>query len=132
MYSLQFPESKCACKINEVVMCCALLHSTLFFLSFTLVPRVDLSLYVHDIAAVIEWKDMEAIATRSGVQKNTIEACKQNYPNDCQRQTLELLKEWVEKHGMQASEKLVQMLEDRGRRHTAEKVHDILRGGSSA
>ncbi|XP_053188579.1 tumor necrosis factor receptor superfamily member 6-like [Scomber japonicus] len=132
MSSLQFPESKCACKINEVVMCCALLHSTLFFLSFTLAPRVDLSPYVHDIAGVIEWKDMEAIATRTGVQKIVIDACKWNHPNDCQAQTLELLKVWVEQQGMQASEKLVQMLQDRGRRHTAEKVHDILCGGSSA
>ncbi|XP_062286303.1 tumor necrosis factor receptor superfamily member 6-like isoform X1 [Scomber scombrus] len=95
------------------------------------VPCVDLSPFVHDIAEVIEWKDMEAIATRTGVQKTIIEASKRNHPNDYQEQTLELLKEWVEQQGMQASEKLVQMLQEKGRRHTAEKVHDILHRGSS-
>nr|BAM44717.1 tumor necrosis factor receptor superfamily member 6 [Oplegnathus fasciatus] len=90
------------------------------------VPDVDLQPHMSDIAEVIGWKVMQDVAMRSSIPDTTIESCQLDQPNNSQEQTRQLLKIFAEIQGRGASEKLVEILENSGRRRTAEKVVDIL------
>ncbi|XP_067466401.1 tumor necrosis factor receptor superfamily member 6 isoform X1 [Thunnus thynnus] len=90
------------------------------------VPRVDLTPHLPEIAEHLTINDMKAIAMRDGIPQGTIDNCQLDHPNNAQQQTIQLLKIWVEKQGMDASVKLIQNLEDSGKKLIAEKVVDIL------
>lgn len=87
---------------------------------------------MHDIAAAIGWKDMQEIAMRSGIQSTTIDSHKLDHPGDCQEQTLQLLRTWVESQGKKAPENLIQTLQKSGKKLQAEKVAKILSVNLSA
>ncbi|XP_074501492.1 tumor necrosis factor receptor superfamily member 6-like [Sebastes fasciatus] len=91
-----------------------------------LVPVVDLQPHMAEIAEAIGWTDMRDVAMGSNILDTIIVSCELNHPGDSQEQTLELLKIWVEKQGREASKKLVQILEDSGKRGKAESVVEIL------
>ncbi|XP_044229795.1 tumor necrosis factor receptor superfamily member 6 [Thunnus albacares] len=90
------------------------------------VPRVDLTPHLPEIAEHIGFNDMKAIAMRYRIPQGTIDNCQLDHPNHAQQQTIQLLKIWVESQGMDASVKLIQNLENSGKKLTAKKVVDIL------
>ncbi|XP_056148280.1 tumor necrosis factor receptor superfamily member 6 [Lampris incognitus] len=99
--------------------------------------NVDLSPHVIDIAAVLGWKVMRDVALSSGLSNHDVDCHVHNHPNDIQEQTLQLLICWVEKEGMNGSQKLLQKLQMRGNKGTAEKVRNIIKkdecsGGNSS
>ncbi|XP_033956680.1 tumor necrosis factor receptor superfamily member 23-like isoform X1 [Pseudochaenichthys georgianus] len=83
-------------------------------------PLLDRDL--PDIAEIIGWTDMKAIATRSGMLDTAIENCKLNHVGDAREQTLALLQEFVQKEGSQARTTLIQTLQKSGKRRIAEMV----------
>ncbi|XP_070697232.1 tumor necrosis factor receptor superfamily member 6 [Pempheris klunzingeri] len=93
------------------------------------VADVDIQPFLPDIAEQIGWKDMQDIAIRSKIPNTVIDAHKLNNPGDCQEQTLQLLRTWVERQGREASANLVQILQKSGKKSTAEKVAEILSRG---
>ena len=83
-------------------------------------PLLDCDLL--DIAEIIGWTDMKAVAIRSGMRDTTIENCRLNHVGEAQEQTLELLKEFVNKEGNQAQTTLIKTLQNSGKRGIAERV----------
>lgn len=102
------------------MMCVVICYDKCLFLCFTLEPLLDRDL--PDIAEIIGWTDMKAVATRSGMLDTAIENCKLNHVGDAREQTLALLKEFVQKEGCQARTALIQTLQKSGKRRIAEMV----------
>ncbi|KAI9535478.1 hypothetical protein NQZ68_003032 [Dissostichus eleginoides] len=75
-----------------------------------------------DIAEIIGWTNMKAVATRSGMLDTTIENCRLNHVGDTREQTLELLREFVQKEGRPALTTLIKTLRNSGKRRIAERV----------
>ncbi|KAF3842002.1 hypothetical protein F7725_023953 [Dissostichus mawsoni] len=75
-----------------------------------------------DIAEIIGWTDMKAVAIRSGMLDTTIENCRLNNVGDAREQTLKLLQEFVQKEGRQALTTLIKTLQNSGKRGIAERV----------
>ncbi|KAG8000168.1 hypothetical protein GBF38_002349, partial [Nibea albiflora] len=92
---------------------------------------LDLEPLLLDIAKEIGWKDMKGVAIRSKMPTTAIEACQLNHPGDAEEQTNELLKNWVESQGKEASQNLVRILLRNGQKRKAERVRDILAGRSN-
>ncbi|KAF3842001.1 hypothetical protein F7725_023952, partial [Dissostichus mawsoni] len=74
-----------------------------------------------DIAEIIGWTNMKAVATRSGMLDTTIENCRLNHVGDAREQTLELLKEFVQKEGSQAHTTLIKTLQNSNKIRIAER-----------
>ncbi|XP_023282375.1 tumor necrosis factor receptor superfamily member 6-like isoform X1 [Seriola lalandi dorsalis] len=85
----------------------------------------DIEPHLPDIAEVLGWRDMKDVASRSGILQTAIEACERNHPLDCEEQTKQLLRIWVEKHGSRSPVKLIEILKSSGKRNKAEKVMKI-------
>ncbi|KAI9535477.1 hypothetical protein NQZ68_003031 [Dissostichus eleginoides] len=83
-------------------------------------PLLDRDL--PDIAEIIGWTNMKAVAIRSGMLDTTIENCRLNHVGDAREQTLELLREFVQKESRQALTTLIQTLQNSGKRGIAERV----------
>ncbi|XP_072246455.1 tumor necrosis factor receptor superfamily member 6 [Leuresthes tenuis] len=94
-------------------------------------PNVELEPHLPDIIETLGWPVMRDIAMRSGITNVFIENCQLSHPGNVQEQTMQLLREWMEKQGKGASQKLIQMLESSGKRAKAEKVIEILSVNSS-
>ncbi|XP_020481292.2 tumor necrosis factor receptor superfamily member 6 isoform X1 [Labrus bergylta] len=90
------------------------------------VPVVDLQPLIPDIATEIGWKDMKELAIRSQVPTPTIENCQLDHPGDSAEQTCKLLSIWVEREGREASNRLIEMLNQSNKKAKAEKVMDLL------
>lgn len=98
-----------------------------FSMSFALFfSDVDLEPHFPDLLTVIGWKDMQDIAFRCSIPNTIIESCQLNHPGDAHEQTLELLRNWNEKQGRGAGNKLIQILQDTGKKKKAQKVTNIL------
>uniref|UniRef100_A0A3B4UJN8 Tumor necrosis factor receptor superfamily member 6-like n=1 Tax=Seriola dumerili TaxID=41447 RepID=A0A3B4UJN8_SERDU len=93
----------------------------------------DIEPHLPDIADALGWKDMKAVASRSGISQTTIESCKLDNPGDCREQTEQLLRIWVERHGSDSPGKLIQILKNRGKKNKLEKTKmwDVLGEGKS-
>lgn len=87
---------------------------------------MDLQRHLPDIADVIGWKDMQEIAMRSSMPSATIDSFRLNHPGDSQEQTLQLLSSWAERQGREAGKKLIEILQNSGKKRKAEKVREIL------
>ncbi|XP_041646248.1 tumor necrosis factor receptor superfamily member 6 isoform X2 [Cheilinus undulatus] len=94
------------------------------------VPDMDLQPLIPDIAEILGWRDMQAIAMGSGISDNAIETCKRNHPGESEEQTIELLKKWVERESKGAPRKLIEFLRKKGKKAKEEKVMDLLRNAS--
>jgi len=92
---------------------------------------VDLEPHLPDIVDALGWPVMRDIAIRSGIANVFIENCQLSHPSNVQEQTMQLLREWMERQGKGASQKLIQMLDSSGKRAKAEKVVEILSRNSS-
>ncbi|XP_023154786.2 tumor necrosis factor receptor superfamily member 6 isoform X1 [Amphiprion ocellaris] len=86
----------------------------------------DLQPFLPDIAEELGWKDMKDVAQRSGMKLARIDACEHDYPRDSQEQTHQLLRKYVEEHGRNASEDLLQTLKRSGKKDKAEKIREML------
>ncbi|CAN9499724.1 unnamed protein product [Ophioblennius macclurei] len=89
--------------------------------------NVDIQPLLPEIAEELDWKDVERLAMQVGIKEGAIESSKRDHLGDRQEQTLDLLKKWVESQGRNASQNLVRMLDENGKKAKAEKIQDILR-----
>ncbi|KAM9364584.1 tumor necrosis factor receptor superfamily member 6 isoform 1-T1 [Pholidichthys leucotaenia] len=90
------------------------------------VSASEIGPFLPDIAKEIGWKIMKDVARRTDVHNSDIESAERDNPNDCHEQTLQLLKIFVEKHGKEAPNVLLQTLKSSGRNGTAQKIHKLL------
>uniref|UniRef100_A0A3Q2TYD0 Tumor necrosis factor receptor superfamily member 6 n=1 Tax=Fundulus heteroclitus TaxID=8078 RepID=A0A3Q2TYD0_FUNHE len=86
---------------------------------------VDMEPHLADVADIVGWNDMVAIATASEMSR-AIENVKLSNPHNAELWTMELLSQWVEKKGRNASVELVEALERRSKLAKAQKVTEKL------
>lgn len=91
-----------------------------------ILPNVDLRSYVSDIVDVLGWSDMKEIATRSDFPQTTIENCYEDHKDQARERTYDLLLQWMEFEGREASQKLIQVLKRMNRRGKVEKIQALL------
>ncbi|XP_071396222.1 tumor necrosis factor receptor superfamily member 6 [Centroberyx affinis] len=87
---------------------------------------VDLSPHLTEIAEVLGWKVMRAVARKSKMSDTVIENQTRNHPADAEEQTIQLLKAWVEKEGRNASATLIQRLRQTNNNAKADRVKAII------
>uniref|UniRef100_A0A3Q2Q5G6 Tumor necrosis factor receptor superfamily member 6 n=1 Tax=Fundulus heteroclitus TaxID=8078 RepID=A0A3Q2Q5G6_FUNHE len=93
-----------------------LIHEAGFF-KFPLTSFMDRNVvkpHLADVADIVGWNDMVAIATASEMSR-AIENVKLSNPHNAELWTMELLSQWVEKKGRNASVELVEALERRSK-----------------
>lgn len=69
---------------------------------------------------------MRTVAIRSGMSATVVDNCEQSHPGDKEEQTFLLLRKFVEKEGRAASENLIRILRQKGKKDKAEKVSRLL------
>lgn len=89
--------------------------------SVPLLP-VEMENHLQDVAEILGWKDMRAIALKSKLPLSVIEGVELSYPNDSERWTIEILKRWMEKKGSTASVDLITILRERNQNAQADKI----------
>ncbi|KAK5623471.1 hypothetical protein CRENBAI_013785 [Crenichthys baileyi] len=92
---------------------------------------VDMAPHLTDVAEIVGWKDMQAVARSSGMS-TAIESALLSHPSDSDMWTIELLKRWVEKTGRTASVELIKVLQSKNKKSKAEKIREKLYGGNPA
>ncbi|KAK7904794.1 hypothetical protein WMY93_017401 [Mugilogobius chulae] len=83
--------------------------------------------HIPEIAGKIGWKTMKNLAMTNNISNVKIEDIEQNYPNDSSERTNALLREWEEKEGRNASQKLVDCLKKMKEKKKLEEVLEILK-----
>ncbi|KAL1007071.1 hypothetical protein UPYG_G00081480 [Umbra pygmaea] len=87
----------------------------------------DLRPHISDIAEVVGWLDMKKVAEKSGICDTKIQAHQLNHPSNAEEQCNSLLKDCVEKMGMnKASRELIRILQQMNKNDKAERIRDIL------
>ncbi|KAM4600172.1 tumor necrosis factor receptor superfamily member 6 [Fundulus diaphanus] len=86
---------------------------------------VDMERHLADVADIVGWNDMVTIA-RASEMSTAIENVKLSNPHNAEMWTMELLSQWVEKKGRNASVELVEALKNRSKLSKAQKVTDKL------
>lgn len=94
-------------------------------------PEVDLHPHLPEIAAIIGWKDMKAIAIEHHISLVRIDAVKLDNPGNSEEQTLQLLIYFHEKCSQEAAEKLIESLKRQRKNAKADKVVQLLRSAES-
>ncbi|XP_008320651.1 tumor necrosis factor receptor superfamily member 6 isoform X1 [Cynoglossus semilaevis] len=86
----------------------------------------DIEPHLTELAGILGWKDMRTVAIRSGMSATVVDNCEQSHPGDKEEQTFLLLRKFVEKEGRAASENLIRILRQKGKKDKAEKVSRLL------
>ncbi|MED6277993.1 hypothetical protein CHARACLAT_019188 [Characodon lateralis] len=92
---------------------------------------VDMAPHLADVAEILGWKDMKAVAM-SIEMSAAIESAQLSHPSDSDTWTIELLKRWHEKTGRTASVELIKILQSKNKKSKAEKIRETLYGGNDA
>lgn len=94
-------------------------------------PEVDLYPHLPEIAAIIGWKDMKAIAMAHNISSVTIESVKFDNPGNSEEQTLKLLIHFHEMCSQEAANKLIESLIRKRKNDKADKVLRLLKSAES-
>lgn len=94
-------------------------------------PEVDIHPHLPEIAAIIGWKDMKAIAMAHNISSVTIESVQFDNPGNSEEQTLKLLSHFHEVCSHEAAEKLIQSLKTKRRNYKADNVLHLLKSAES-
>lgn len=82
----------------------------------------DMENHLQDVADILGWKDMRAVALKSNIPMSVIDGVKLSHPNDSESWTIDLLEKWMQKMGRTASVDLIRILRERGKNAKADKI----------